>query len=202
MTERTFQLEQIEDLRELDIDTGKRFPLAAGEGNECDRCGREHAVVWTVRETTPGAQRVFKVGSSCGPKILDGWSPEKSEIRKARKADKQRALRAAWAKRLEPVQAIALDVAAVELPATERVPNEWRDDLDVIRLEGIPRVAETVDKGAPVTDVVLSRLRSKLVAHRALEAGHDHCETAWAGAFARGATMDQVLDQKGLKADG
>ena len=99
----TFELAEINDLRPVDWATGKRVPLAGGEGNECQRCGRLHAVVWVVRETTPGQERQWRVGSGCGPRILDGWSPDKATISSARKRDTTRAKLAAWSQFLSEV---------------------------------------------------------------------------------------------------
>lgn len=82
---RTFELDKVVDLRPIDWVSGKKMPLSPGEGNICMRCGREHAICYHVQETTPKNEKMWIVGSGCGPKILAGWTPEKSELARAKK---------------------------------------------------------------------------------------------------------------------
>lgn len=51
------------DMRPIDWVSGKRMPLEAGMGHVCDRCGREHALVYEVTDDETG--KVYKVGSGC-----------------------------------------------------------------------------------------------------------------------------------------
>ncbi len=98
---RTFKLLKITDIRPINLDTGKREPLDDYEkANVCDRCGRRHAVVWTVEETTSGQERFWHVGSTCGPKLL-GWAPMKSTVKRLTKEARTRALREAWRPKVE-----------------------------------------------------------------------------------------------------
>lgn len=175
--ERTFRLRAVRDMRPIDFLTGKRVPLEAGEGSVCDRCGREHVVVWEIEETTPGRSRTWSVGSRCGPRILDGWSPEGDELRKARTVDRDgardRAARAAASELLRRVR--ELDVP---LPGWTRRPNEWSDrcdwleprdlicvDDDVFDVTG-DRVSVQVDRGAEPTDRDLEWLRVRWVTQK------------------------------------
>ena len=85
------------DLRPVNWFTGKRepprgaplrgAPLAGGEGHICDRCGAEHAVVYTLLDTDSKEQ--FKVGSGCAQRAF-GFDPDKDPlVRKTIKAEKQ-----------------------------------------------------------------------------------------------------------------
>lgn len=64
------------DLRPVNWFTGKREPLAAGEGHICDRCGAEHAIVFEVEDTETG--KVYAVGSRCATQQF-GFEPDKDE---------------------------------------------------------------------------------------------------------------------------
>lgn len=90
----TATLLAITDLRPIDWNSGKRLPITVEECSECERCGRLHAVVWTVEVTEPGKPpRVFNVGSTCGKRMVaEGLLPEfdKIELREARKAKRTR----------------------------------------------------------------------------------------------------------------
>lgn len=177
MTERTFVLRSVRDIRPIDFLTGKRVPLNPGDGATCDRCGKEHAIVWEIEETTPGRARLWSVGSRCGPRILDGWSPEGDELRKARKADRDgardRAARAAAADLLDLLR--RLDVP---LPGTVREPNEWSDRCDWLEPKDLicvdddvtdctgHRVSIQVDRGAEPTARELEWLRRRWIVRR------------------------------------
>ena len=66
--ETTFQLLSVRDVRPVDWFSGERVAIPDGELPECARCGRRHAVVWTLRELPSGG--TVTVGSGCGPKLL------------------------------------------------------------------------------------------------------------------------------------
>ena len=61
-----FRIVGCRDLRPVDWLSGKRMPLDPGEGHTCDRCGAEHAVIYSVEDGETG--RRYKVGSSCAKK--------------------------------------------------------------------------------------------------------------------------------------
>jgi len=65
---KTYELLKIHDVRPIDWDSGKRLPVDTCELPECVRCGRRHAVVWTLLERPGGGS--LTVGSGCGPKLL------------------------------------------------------------------------------------------------------------------------------------
>ncbi|NIP44088.1 MAG: hypothetical protein GWO28_15590 [candidate division Zixibacteria bacterium] len=111
-TEHDCKLISINDLRPIDWFTGKRLPLTEDEAPECDRCGRKHAIVWTVQ--TP--RGIVTVGSSCGPRLLNGWNPEKFELKKARAAMRERAETEKTAKLDSIAQPFASVVSALEMP--------------------------------------------------------------------------------------
>lgn len=64
------------DLRPLDWVSGKRMPLAPGEGHLCDRCGREHAVLYEVLDDV--THKTHVVGSGCAQKQF-GFDVAKNE---------------------------------------------------------------------------------------------------------------------------
>lgn len=106
----TFQLLNVRDVRPVDWSTGKRLPVDADLLPECVRCGRRHAVVWTLRELPSG--RTLTVGSGCGPKLLaEGLLPgvDLPAVAAAKKlaAAEVRAIRRAGA------EARALELAAL-----------------------------------------------------------------------------------------
>jgi hypothetical protein len=79
-----FRVVNYRDLRPVDWLSGRRMPLAPGEGHACDRCGAEHAVIYTVEDGETG--RRYEVGSSCAKKQFgfDADREAKSLIREAR----------------------------------------------------------------------------------------------------------------------
>jgi len=95
-----FELVAVHDLRPIDWLTGKREPLAAGDGHECDRCGRLHAICYEVRDTKTG--RSWVLGVRCMGIALDGWSPDKKVLAAARREERE-AARAAAADRMRGV---------------------------------------------------------------------------------------------------
>jgi hypothetical protein len=88
-----FRLVAFYDLRPIDWDTGKRVPLTAGDGHECDRCGREHAKCYEVADDSSG--RSWILGVRCMGRALDGWHPGKPVLAAARKAEREAARAAA-----------------------------------------------------------------------------------------------------------
>lgn len=73
-----FKLVAISDLREYDYLRQEYIPLEKGEGNICERCGREHAKVFVVRDLATTTKDYY-VGSTCCKKLLN-WEPSKEEI--------------------------------------------------------------------------------------------------------------------------
>jgi hypothetical protein len=194
---RTFELISITDMRPIDFDTGKRVPLDAGEGHECDRCGKLHAVIWKIMETTPGRKGLWNVGSTCGPKILDGWKPERKVVVRLKNVDKKRALREAWLPGIE--RAIEIGRAAIgrELPEIVRSKNkhnpEWNDD--VLTLVGVPDVRATVRPNELIGQKELLGLQASWAWHDAYAADLDLmlCRVANMVVRNNGLTIDEVL---------
>ena len=65
-----WRIHSIEDMRPIDWDTGKRVPLEAGSGATCERCGKEHAIVYHMEHKKTGQHTC--VGSGCGPGMAGG----------------------------------------------------------------------------------------------------------------------------------
>ena len=133
MSNRRFSLVGITDLREVDWFTGKKMPLEQGEGNECMRCGRMHAVVWEVRDNETGKH--WKVGSGCGPRALGGWTPDKEEIKTARKEARERAEQRRLAKIEAEARRIADEVRVLPVPPIERLPLNLEKDPDAFKFQ-------------------------------------------------------------------
>jgi hypothetical protein len=141
----TATLLAITDLRPIDWDSGKRMAITDDECSECERCGRLHAVVWTVEVDEPGKPpRVFNVGSTCGKRMVaEGLLPEfdKIELREARKAKRTRE-QAEVDGKLEEIANEVADKAAELIdqgePEPERRPDKkrWSDD-DAIMVWGM-----------------------------------------------------------------
>lgn len=113
--EREIVLIEVNDLRPVDWASGRREPLVAGAGNECGRCGKLHAVVWTLEERPAG--RRHKVGSTCARRLFEGWEPDKKILAAARAGDRERAQRAADSRLDAIARPIAEQVAELEMPA-------------------------------------------------------------------------------------
>ena len=111
--ESTYKLIAVYDIREIDEFTGERLPLLAGEGNICNRCGREHAKVYQVRREQDGKE--FTVGSTCCKKLF-GWEPEKEEARRLEKEARKLAQDRAYQRLLVIATPIAEEVKALPLP--------------------------------------------------------------------------------------
>lgn len=200
VTNRTFELISITDLRPIDFDTGKRVPLDAGEGHECDRCGKLHAVIWKIMETTPGNEGIWNVGSTCGPKVLDGWKPERKIVISLKKADKIRALQEAWRPLIERALEVGRAAIGRELPEIIRSKNkynpEWNDD--VLTLTGVADVRATVRPTDPIGQKELLKLRASWAYQDAHAAGMAIalCGVAGRVIFNNFLTVDDVLGWK------
>ena len=142
--ESTYKLISVYDLREIDEFTGERLPLLAGEGNICNRCGREHAKVYQVRREQDGKE--FTVGSTCCKKLF-GWEPEKEETKRLEKEAKKLAESRAR-ERLEAIATpIAEEVKALPLPRIieiehrdGRIPQTvWGAEGSKVKVWGLTR---------------------------------------------------------------
>lgn len=110
----TYKLQAIKDLREKDDWTGEIYALQAGQGNICDRCGREHAKVYQVVRIEDGKE--FNVGSTCCSRLFDGWEPEKAAITAAKKAAKKQSEEKTRQRMLALVRPIVDEVATLAMP--------------------------------------------------------------------------------------
>ena len=110
----TYKLTAIIDLREKDDWTGEIYALQAGQGNICDRCGKEHAKVYQVVRVDDGKE--FNVGSTCCKRLFDGWEPEKVAITAAKKAAKKQAEEKTHQRMLDIVAPIIEEVSALKMP--------------------------------------------------------------------------------------
>lgn len=128
----------ITDLRPVDWFSGKRLPLTIEEMAECHRCGRKHAIVWTVEVTEHGkAPHTFDVGSSCGKKMIaEGLLPdlEPASVKAARKAARKRNTDAKRAEVEKHARRVGELVAALDMPAptcTARRIKKYAGGLDL-----------------------------------------------------------------------
>jgi len=129
-----FRIVGCRDLRPVDWLSGKRMPLDPGEGHTCDRCGAEHAVIYSVEDTDSETGRRYEVGSSCAKKQF-GFDVDR-EARTLVKEARVRAEAELDAVRQEAigrsVSEIVADVRGLAVPApvadTERYPGTtaWR----------------------------------------------------------------------------
>jgi hypothetical protein len=143
----TYTLIAVYDLREVDEISGKRIPLEEGQGNTCNRCGREHAKVYEVQRDQDA--KIFCVGSTCCKKLF-GWEPEKEVVnrltKEAKKRSEDRALQ-----RLEAIATpIATEVNALTIPPVEVI--EVREDSRIPKMiwgikDSSVRVHGTVQDG-------------------------------------------------------
>jgi hypothetical protein len=65
---KTYTLVAVHDVRPLDWMTGKRESQPAEDLPECTRCGRHHAVVWTLSGSDGST---LTVGCRCGARMLE-----------------------------------------------------------------------------------------------------------------------------------
>lgn len=115
------------DLRPVDWHSGKRVPLAPGEGHTCDRCGTEHAIVFEVRDDETG--KIFSVGSGCARQQF-GFDPEKAEEVRAevRKLKQEQALlvnQARWQEVERVASQIVEEVEHLSVPEVASSPSKW-----------------------------------------------------------------------------
>jgi len=157
VTAATFQLLNVRDVRPIDWFTGKRVALPAEDLPECLRCGRRHAVVWTLRELPSG--RTLTVGSGCGPRLLaEGLLPgvDLPAVAAAKKlaAAEVRAIRRAGAeaRALELAKlARAADAAAGSPPAPVWGADVYgREEFVTVTVGSVVRcaVARQLDRAA------------------------------------------------------
>lgn len=157
MTGATFELLNVRDVRPVDWESGKRLPVPAEDLPECLRCGRRHAVVWTLRELPSG--RTLTVGSGCGPRLLaEGLLPgvdlpAVAAAKRAAAAELRAVRRAgAEARALELAKlARAADLAAGSPPAPAWGADRYgRADFVTLTLGPVTRcaVARQLDRAA------------------------------------------------------
>lgn len=117
------------DLRPVNWFTGKREPLAKGEGNICDRCGAEHAHVYTLRDVD--SRETFKVGSGCAKRSF-GFDPSQDPEAKrmVKAAEREAADRAAKEKQAR-IDAYVTEIAGIvgRIPIPEARLLERTSDI-------------------------------------------------------------------------
>jgi hypothetical protein len=116
------------DMRPIDWFTGKRVPLAKGEGNICDRCGAEHAIVFTLADID--TKETFRVGSGCAKRAF-GFDPEKDATARKMISEEKRRLEKELAEHREAIVTaeatrIAVIIEKIPLPDVERASAEPR----------------------------------------------------------------------------
>jgi len=128
----------ITDLRPVDWFSGKRLPLTIEEMAECHRCGRKHAIVWTVEVTEQGQPpQVFNVGSQCGKRMIaEGLLPdlEPASVKAARKAARTKHTDAKRAEVTKHARRVGELVAALDMPepeCTARRVKKYAGGLDL-----------------------------------------------------------------------
>lgn len=122
------------DLRPLDWVSGKRMPLAPGEGHICDRCGREHAVLYEVLDDA--ANKTYVVGSGCAQKQF-GFDVGKDEgaktlVRQAKLASELELDARRHQLVREKTKEILAEVSALVIP--EPVVEHQTGGPDVVRV--------------------------------------------------------------------
>lgn len=125
-TSNEYRLVSVYDMREYDWEREEYIPLIKGEGNICERCGREHAKVYVVEHISDGKQHL--VGSTCSKKMF-GWEPAKDDIAIAAKTMKEAQKKAAQEKYIrEIVQPVADSILAMPIP-----PITFTGEIEPIR---------------------------------------------------------------------
>lgn len=125
---KTYSLLRIHDVRPIDWDTGKRVAVDVSELPECVRCGRRHAVVWTLLEQPSGD--TLTVGCGCGPKLLEEGLlpgvdfPAVKQAEKAMRAEVKRLQQEHALERVEQLAAVARE-ATKDLVPPDAV---WTED--------------------------------------------------------------------------
>jgi len=118
-----WRIHKIHDLRDVDWETGKRIPLAAGAGATCDRCGKEHAVVYHMEHKPTGKQ--VCVGSGCGPGMAGGThNLDDASVKQAEKEAKSKVLSEAR----EKLDAWTHDVMTMARVTKWPKPEFWLED--------------------------------------------------------------------------
>lgn len=145
-----WRLTRIEDLRGIDFASGKRVPLSAGEGHLCDRCDREHALVFHI---TDGV-RSLAVGSGCVKVATGGWEPSDVEMKRARKVLRDEVKTAMDAKRREDerrsMEAFKRDQAILDAEFPSLRGDRLRQ-VQALRERGITISAYLASKRGPRT---------------------------------------------------
>lgn len=90
---KNIQLVEVIDLRPIDFQSGKRLAIPVEACNICDRCEKKHVKVYVVFADGD----IYNVGSTCCKRLF-GWEPEKADLQKKEKAEKEKALQAALKK--------------------------------------------------------------------------------------------------------
>jgi len=126
MIEVTFyRLVSVYDMRTWDWEREEYIPLQKGEGNICERCGREHAKVYVVENTSTGMRH--EVGSTCSKKMF-GWEPSQDELKSATKSMKTEQKRLAYEKYVKEVaQPLADSILALDVPAIRLIDTDTPD---------------------------------------------------------------------------
>jgi hypothetical protein len=163
-----FRIVGYRDLRPVDWLSGKRMPLDPGEGHICDRCGAEHAVIYSVEDGE--TSRRYEVGSSCAKKQF-GFDVDR-EARTLVKEARVRAEAELDAVRQEAigraVSEIVADVRGLAVPApvadTVRYPGTtaWRVG-DGVALAAHGR-GDTEAQFAAVLSYLENRIRERVPA--------------------------------------
>lgn len=113
-----WRIHKIEDLRPIDWDTGKRVALAAGEGAECQRCGKEHAIVYHMEHKETG--NAHCVGSGCGAGMAGGThNIDDASVKQAQREAKDKVLGQAREKINHWVKTISDELLAKKFPKPE-----------------------------------------------------------------------------------
>lgn len=129
----------ITDLRPIDWVSGKRVPIHTDEMAECHRCGRRHAIVWTVEVVADGqAPKVFDVGSRCGARMVsEGLLPEldPASVKAAKKSARQVAREARQAEVEQHARRVGEALRRMHAPKIERTRCRWDKYASGIQLD-------------------------------------------------------------------
>ena len=117
------------DLRPVDWLSGKRMPLSPGEGHTCDRCSREHAVVYELLDEDTG--KTYSVGSGCAKQAY-GFDVERDEdakqLVKTNKKIRERALNEIRMSKVLEAADIILNELELRLPVPEPILEVHQPD--------------------------------------------------------------------------
>jgi hypothetical protein len=128
------------DMRPVDWVSGKRMPLEDGMGHFCDRCGREHALVYELTDDDNG--KTYKVGSGCAKQDF-GFDVEKDATAKILVKTSKRETELAVDAKRRTMLAEAVDIILTEFELRQRPPTpevEVRQPAgpDVVRVGDSP----------------------------------------------------------------